>query len=94
MDNLKEVFGYEFKYWILPIKEPYKNELPRSDLFEVWINLIKIKMILYDIHVFVYDIENELHGDIMCISLFYSLYSIYFVFLFFICTQNIFMHCQ
>lgn len=35
LDNLKEIFGYEFKYWFFPIREPNKNELPRSDLFEV-----------------------------------------------------------
>lgn len=35
IDNFKELFGEKYIYWVLPIKEAYKNELPRSDLFEV-----------------------------------------------------------
>ncbi|CAD8204497.1 unnamed protein product [Paramecium octaurelia] len=35
VDNFKEVFGPEIKYWFLPIRNAEKSAFPRTDLFEV-----------------------------------------------------------
>ncbi|CAK79025.1 unnamed protein product (macronuclear) [Paramecium tetraurelia] len=35
IDNFKEVFGPEIKYWFLPLRNVEKSAFPRTDLFEV-----------------------------------------------------------
>lgn len=35
IDNYKEVFGPDIKYWFLPMRNAEKSAFPRTDLFEV-----------------------------------------------------------